>query len=62
MLEASEALNFEEAAQYRDYIEAAKALSATQRVVMHQAAGHRPCDPGKGTGRGPYGHFLCQGR
>ena len=38
MLEASEALNFEEAAQYRDYIEAAKALSATQRVVMHQAA------------------------
>ena len=38
MLKASEALNFEEAAQYRDYIEAAKALSATQRVVMHQAA------------------------
>ncbi len=38
MLEASDALNFEEAAQYRDYIEAAKALSATQRVVMHQAA------------------------
>lgn len=38
MLEVSEALNFEEAAQYRDYIEAAKALSATQRVVMHQTA------------------------
>ncbi len=38
MLEASDALNFEEAARYRDYIEAAKALSATQRVVMHQAA------------------------
>ena len=38
MLQASDELNFEEAAQYRDYIEAAKALSATQRVVMHQAA------------------------
>ena len=38
MMQASDELNFEEAAQYRDYIEAAKALSATQRVVMHQAA------------------------
>lgn len=36
MLAASDSLNFEEAALYRDYIEAAKALSATQRVVMQQ--------------------------
>lgn len=36
MMAASENLNFEEAAVFRDYIEAAKALSATQRVVMHQ--------------------------
>lgn len=35
---ASEKLDFEEAAVFRDYIEAAKALSATQRVVMHQSA------------------------
>lgn len=38
MMEASEALNFEEAAVYRDYIEAAKALSATQRVVLRSDA------------------------
>ena len=37
MLEASEKLDFEQAAIYRDYIEAAKALSATQRVVMQQS-------------------------
>lgn len=36
MMAASDSLNFEEAALYRDYIEAAKALSATQRVVMQQ--------------------------
>ena len=36
MMEASERLDFEQAAVFRDYIEAAKALSATQRVVMHQ--------------------------
>ena len=36
MERASERLDFEEAALYRDYIEAAKALSATQRVVIHQ--------------------------
>lgn len=35
MLEASEALNYEDAAIYRDYIEAAHALTATQRVVLH---------------------------
>ena len=34
---ASESLDFEQAAVYRDYIEAAKALSATQRVVLHQS-------------------------
>lgn len=37
MSEASQSLNFEQAAIYRDYIEAAKTLSATQRVVMHQS-------------------------
>lgn len=37
MTEASENLDFEEAAVYRDYIEAAKSLSATQRVVLHQS-------------------------
>lgn len=37
MIEASEKLDFEQAAVYRDYIEAAKALSATQRVVLHQS-------------------------
>ena len=35
MIEASEALNYEDAAVYRDYIEAAHALTATQRVVLH---------------------------
>ncbi len=37
MMEASERLDFEQAAVYRDYIEAAKALSATQRVVLQQS-------------------------
>lgn len=37
MTAASESLDFEQAAVYRDYIEAAKALSATQRVVLHQS-------------------------
>ena len=37
MMTASEKLDFEQAAVYRDYIEAAKALSATQRVVLHQS-------------------------
>ena len=37
MTSASESLDFEQAAVYRDYIEAAKALSATQRVVLHQS-------------------------
>ena len=37
MRAASDALNFEEAAIYRDYLEAAKSLSETQRVVMHHS-------------------------
>lgn len=37
MTAASESLDFEQAAVYRDYIEAAKGLSATQRVVLHQS-------------------------
>lgn len=35
MERASEAMDFEEAAEYRDYIMAAKALSEKQRVVLH---------------------------
>lgn len=49
MHEASEALEFEEAAVYRDYIEAAKALSATQRVVMQQSKDIDIVIPAKGT-------------
>ena len=37
MQEASDALDYETAAVYRDDITAAKALSETQRVVMHQS-------------------------
>lgn len=37
MKRASDSLDFEEAAVYRDYIEAVKSLSETQRVVMHHS-------------------------
>ena len=37
MDEAAEKMEYEEAAVYRDYIEAAKALSATQRVVIQHS-------------------------
>lgn len=37
MKEAAEAMAYEEAAEYRDYIEAAKSLSETQRVVLHHS-------------------------
>ncbi|MDD6311704.1 MAG: excinuclease ABC subunit UvrC [Firmicutes bacterium] len=37
MMAASEAMEYEEAAVYRDYIEAAKALTETQRVVIHHS-------------------------
>ena len=37
MQEASDALDFEKAAEYRDYIEAAQSLSETQRVVLHHS-------------------------
>lgn len=49
MLEASEALEFENAAVCRDYIEAAKALTATQRVVMHQSKDIDIVIPAKGS-------------
>ncbi|MDO4544940.1 MAG: excinuclease ABC subunit UvrC [Bacillota bacterium] len=48
MAEASEKLDFEEAAVFRDYIEAAKALSATQRVVMHHSKDVDIVIPAKG--------------
>ena len=38
MRAASEAMNYEEAAVYRDHIDAAKALMETQRVVMHHSS------------------------
>jgi len=37
MQEASDRLDFEEAAEYRDYIEAAESLNETQRVVLHHS-------------------------
>lgn len=37
MDEAAEAMEYEEAAEYRDIIEAAKALSEKQRVVLHHS-------------------------
>lgn len=37
MAEASEKMEYEEAAEYRDFIEAAKALGETQRVVLHHS-------------------------
>lgn len=38
MKEASDRMEYEAAAEYRDYIEAAKALSETQRVVLHHSS------------------------
>lgn len=49
MYAASEKMEFEEAAKYRDYIEAAKVLTATQRVVMQQSADIDIVIPAKGT-------------
>lgn len=49
MEEASERMEYEEAAVYRDYIEAAKALSATQRVVMQQRQAIDIVIPARGT-------------
>ena len=37
MKEASDNLDYEKAAEYRDYIEAAQALNETQRVVLHHS-------------------------
>lgn len=49
MEKASEGLDFEEAVRFRDYIEAAKALSATQRVVIHQSKDIDIVIPAKGS-------------
>lgn len=48
MTAAAEKLDFEQAAVYRDYIEAAKALSATQRVVMQSSKDADIVIPAKG--------------
>ncbi|MGX8774839.1 MAG: UvrB/UvrC motif-containing protein, partial [Bacillota bacterium] len=37
MKEASDSLDYERAAEYRDYIEAAESLNETQRVVLHHS-------------------------
>ena len=37
MKEASDRMEYEEAAEYRDYIEAAQSLNETQRVVLHHS-------------------------
>lgn len=49
MEEAAEQLDYEQAAVYRDYIEAAKALSATQRVVMQHSKDIDIVIPARGT-------------
>ncbi|NLD19381.1 MAG: excinuclease ABC subunit UvrC [Clostridiales bacterium] len=49
MYAASEAMDFESAASYRDYLEAAKALSEIQRVVIHQDKDVDMVIPVKGT-------------
>ena len=48
MTASAEKLDFEQAAVYRDYIEAAKALSATQRVVMQHSNDADIVIPAKG--------------
>ncbi len=49
MQEAAERMEYEDAAVYRDYIEAAKALSATQRVVMQHSKDIDIVIPARGT-------------
>lgn len=49
MTEASEKMEYEEAAVYRDYIEAADALSATQRVVIQHGTDIDIVIPARGT-------------
>ncbi len=49
MEEASQRMEYEDAAGYRDYIEAAKALSATQRVVMQHSKDIDIVIPARGT-------------
>lgn len=49
MNEASERMEYEDAAVYRDYIEAAKALSATQRVVIQHSKDIDIVIPARGT-------------
>lgn len=49
MNDASEKMKFEDAARYRDFIEAAKSLSSTQRVVMHQDTDIDIVIPAKGS-------------
>lgn len=49
MMEASEKLDYESAAVYRDYMEAAKALTETQRVVLHHDTDMDIVLPARGT-------------
>lgn len=49
MMKASEKLDYESAAVYRDYMEAAKALTETQRVVLHHDTDMDIVLPARGT-------------
>lgn len=49
MQEAAEAMEYEEAARYRDDLAAVKALSETQRVVMHHSEEADVVIPARGT-------------
>ncbi|MBQ9060556.1 MAG: excinuclease ABC subunit UvrC [Firmicutes bacterium] len=49
MQAASEAMDYEQAAIYRDYLAAAKSLSETQRVVMHHSEEADVVIPARGT-------------
>ena len=49
MQAASEAMEYEEAALYRDYLAAAESLSETQRVVMHHGEEADVVIPARGT-------------
>ena len=49
MQAASDAMDYEQAAIYRDYLAAAEALSETQRVVMHHSDEADVVIPAKGT-------------
>ena len=60
MQAASDAMEYEEAAIYRDYLAAAKALSETQRVVMHHSEEADVVIPARGTEQTYMAVFLVR--